>query len=130
MKFEFIPKVFISTPMNGKNRAEIEKEMDRLLAQAAKTVEEGEPHFEAVEVVPSLLPEEFVETHSPLNCLVVSLHCLAEAHIAIFGKGWKEARGCRIEHQCATDYEIPVVIEENDDGTFTVVRNILAKKGE
>ena len=126
MKFEFMPKVFISTPMNGKNRAEIGKEMDRLLAHAAKVVGESEPCFEGVEVIPSLLPEEFVETHSPFICLVVSLHCLAEAHIAIFGKGWKEARGCRIEHQCAVDYEIPVVIEENDDGTFTVVRNTFA----
>ena len=23
--------------------------------------------------------------------------------------GWQNARGCRIEHQCATDYGIPVM---------------------
>ena len=129
MKFEFMPKVFISTPMNGKNRAEIEKEMDRLLAQVEKTVKEINP-YSTIEVIPSLLPEEFVESHSPLDCLLVSLHCLAEAQVAIFGKGWREARGCNIEYQCAVEYGIPLVIVEDYYGTFTVVRNPYAEKGE
>ena len=34
---------------------------------------------------------------------------LAKADVAIFAPGWKDARGCRIEHQCAEDYGIPVM---------------------
>ena len=34
---------------------------------------------------------------------------LAKADVAIFAPGWKNARGCRIEHQCAEDYGIPVM---------------------
>ena len=34
---------------------------------------------------------------------------LAKADVAIFAPGWQNARGCRIEHQCAEDYGIPVM---------------------
>lgn len=33
----------------------------------------------------------------------------AKADVAVFAPGWQNARGCRIEHQCAEDYDIPMM---------------------
>lgn len=32
-----------------------------------------------------------------------------QADIAYFAEGWQDARGCRIEHTCAQEYDICVV---------------------
>ena len=43
---------------------------------------------------------------NPLWFLGKSLELLAGADIAYFAKGWQDARGCRIEHTCAVEYNI------------------------
>lgn len=63
-----------------------------------------------VELVPSFLDGEEYR-NSPLLCLAVSLRRMADADLVVFGRGWKEARGCRIEHICAEDYKIPFLEE-------------------
>lgn len=39
-----------------------------------------------------------------LWCLGRSLVMMSEADIVCFAKGWSEARGCKIEHECAVQY--------------------------
>jgi len=41
-----------------------------------------------------------------LHYLAKSLEYLAEADIAYFVPGWENARGCKLEHQCAVEYGI------------------------
>ena len=48
-----------------------------------------------------------------LEHLAKSLELLAGADVAYFCKGWEQARGCRIEHECARAYGI-MIIEEGD----------------
>jgi hypothetical protein len=38
-----------------------------------------------------------------------SISALSQADGAIFGKGWEDARGCRIEHLCCVEYGIEVI---------------------
>lgn len=45
----------------------------------------------------------------PLWFLGKSIEMLATADIAYFARGWKDARGCRIEHQCAEEYGIHTI---------------------
>ena len=45
----------------------------------------------------------------PLDYLAKSIEFLAKADVAVFAPDWKDARGCRIEHQCAVDYGIPIL---------------------
>ena len=40
-----------------------------------------------------------------------SLIYLADADAAIFGEGWENYRGCRIEHQVCADYGVPIINE-------------------
>ena len=53
--------------------------------------------------------DDFGPAAKPLDYLARSIEFLAKADVAIFAPGWKNARGCRIEHQCAEDYGIPVM---------------------
>ena len=45
----------------------------------------------------------------PLWFLGKSLELLATADVAAFARGWRDARGCRIENICAIEYGIDVV---------------------
>lgn len=46
---------------------------------------------------------------TPVVYLSKSVEKLAEADLAVFTPGWKEARGCKIEHQIASDYGIRIL---------------------
>jgi hypothetical protein len=41
-----------------------------------------------------------------------SIQKLSEVDVAIFGKGWQDARGCKIEHEIAIAYGIKVLYSE------------------
>lgn len=92
-------KLFISQPMRGKTDAVIKAERTRAIQKAEEIV--GEP----VEVIDSFFENAPVNA-KPLWFLGKSLELLADADLAYFASGWKDARGCRIEHTCALEYGI------------------------
>lgn len=98
-------RLFISQPMRGKSDEEIEREREDLIAIAkAVYAERGE-----VEVIDSFFKGGLdvpAGTKVPLYYLSKSLELLATADVAIFAKDWREARGCRIEHECADGYGV------------------------
>lgn len=96
-------KVFISQPMRDLSDKEILEER----------------HY-ALNVVRELYPDEEVEVLDsfylgapaeikPLWFLGRSIQVLSMADLAYFCKGWRDARGCRIEHDCAEKYDIPII---------------------
>lgn len=92
-------KLFISQPMRGKTDEEIKAERAKAIEAASELV--GEP----VEVIDSFF-EKAPADAKPLWFLGKSMELLAGADIAYFAKGWQDARGCRIEHTCAVEYNI------------------------
>lgn len=92
-------KLFISQPMRGKPEEEILKERDRAIREAEKTV------GESVEVIDSYFKNAPADAR-PLWFLGKSLELLSTADVAYFAPGWQDARGCRIEHECAVEYGI------------------------
>lgn len=97
-------KLFISQPMKGKTDEEILAVRDAAIKQAQQKI--GEP----VEVIDSFF-QNAPEDARPLWFLGKSLELLSTADIVYFAKGWEEFRGCRIEHQCAVEYEIAMLEE-------------------
>lgn len=97
-------KLFISQPMRGKTDNEIKAERTRAIQMAEKIV------GERVEVIDSFFEKAPVNA-KPLWFLGKALELLSDADVAYFASGWKEARGCRIEHTCAIEYAI-VCIED------------------
>ena len=95
-------KLFISQPMRGKTDEEI-------LAERKKAIESAERNLEEpVEVSDSFFQNAPADAR-PLWFLGKSLELLSTADIAYFAKGWEDARGCRIENQCAIEYGIEVI---------------------
>ena len=98
-------RLFISQPMRGKTDEEIEREREDLIAiEKAVYAERGE-----VEVIDSFFKGGLdvpAGAKAPLYYLSKSLELLATADVAIFAKDWREARGCRIEHECADGYGV------------------------
>ena len=95
-------KLFISQPMNGKTNEEILEVREKAIESAERNL--GEP----VEVIDSFFKDAPHEA-KPLWFLGKSLELLSTADVAYFAKGWENARGCRIENQCAIEYGITVI---------------------
>lgn len=92
-------KLFISQPMRGKTDEEIKTERVKAIEAASELM--GEP----MEVIDSFFEKAPVNA-KPLWFLGKSLELLADADVAYFAPGWKDARGCKIEHACAVEYNI------------------------
>ena len=97
-------KLFISQPMRGKSDEKIREERTKAIKCAEKLI--GEP----VEIIDSFFEKAPVGA-KPLWYLGESLKLLAEADVAYFADGWNEARGCKIEHTCAVEYNIDRIEE-------------------
>lgn len=98
-------KVFISQPMNGKTDKEIKEERLRIVSKISEIVTEP---FEIIDSFFETAPHDA----KPLWFLGKSLELLSSADLAYFSKGWENARGCRIEHDCAVAYLIETIITE------------------
>lgn len=98
-------KLFISQPMKGRTDEEILKERKRIISMVQASYGE-------VKVIDSFIKEEApTDVNASLWYLARSIELLSEADIAYFASGWKEARGCKIEHDCAKAYGIKTIEE-------------------
>ncbi|MCR5704438.1 MAG: DUF4406 domain-containing protein [Eubacterium sp.] len=99
-------KYFISQSMKDKTGQEIKEQREQIIA-AIKAEDKD-----------AVIIDSYFEDYDPKNgCiplkyLAKSLELLADADILYCAKGWENARGCKIEHDCAVAYGI-TVIEEN-----------------
>lgn len=101
-------RLFISQPMRGKSDEEIEREREKLV-EIAEAVYFGGG---GVEVIDSFFKGGLdvpAGAKAPLYYLSKSLELLATADVAIFAEDWQGARGCRIEHECAKQYRVPMI---------------------
>lgn len=95
-------KLFISQPMKGKTNEEILAERNRLIEKAEDAL------HEKFEVIDSFIKDAPYDAN-PLWFLGKSLELLSTADVAIFGKDWGSARGCKIENEACLEYGITVI---------------------
>lgn len=48
----------------------------------------------------------------------------AKADVAYFAKGWQDYRDCKIEHRCAVDYGIKIILSEFDPHKTTIGKRL------
>ena len=89
-------KVFISQPMKGRTDEEIMQERNRIMTKWTN---------KSVEFIDSFFREPGKNSTDSLG---KSISLMGEADLAVFAQGWQNARGCRIEHEVARDYGIPI----------------------
>lgn len=100
-------KLFISQPMRGLTDDEILKTREEIKVRAEKII--GEP----VELIDSFFtdyPGEVCKS-VPMWHLGKSIQFLSQADVAYFGGDWRNARGCKIEHEVADKYGIEIIEE-------------------
>lgn len=95
-------RVFISQPMRGKTSEEIEKRRNKIKEYVLTVF--GAEQVEFVESYFKNAPHDA----KPLWYLGEAIKLLSTANYAIFDEGWENARGCRIEHECALEYGLGV----------------------
>lgn len=107
-----VKKAMISQPMAGKTDEEIAAARDLAVAKLRQM---------GYEVVNTLFADEWYSDDAmeergvvqvPLCYLAKSLENMSLCHAAYFVKGWKDARGCKIEHEAATAYGLEVIYEQ------------------
>ena len=97
-------KLFISQPMRGLTDGQI-------LAVRAIAKQKAENKLgESVEVIDSFF-QSAPTTATPLWYLGESLKLMSTADVVYFVYGWEQARGCRIEHDCARAYDLDMIEE-------------------
>ncbi len=97
-------KVMISQPMNGRTEEQIKAERKRIV-----------DNFNSmhIEVINTLFTEE-----APENCNIAvyylgkSISAMKDIDAIYMCDNWREARGCRIEHQVAMEYKIKVLYSD------------------
>lgn len=94
-------KVFISQPMKGKSD-------EQILADRADAYALIRSVCPDAELIDTFIDENLSEKHGGLRYLSKSIDMLDEADAVWMLKGWEDARGCKIEHDCAIAYGIPV----------------------
>ena len=100
-------KLFISQPMRGLSDDEILKAREEIKGRAEQVI------GEKVELIDSFIEEYPGEINKsiPVWYLGKSIQFLSQADIAYFGGDWKNARGCKIEHEIADKYGIKIIEE-------------------
>ena len=105
-------KAMLSQPMAGKTDEEIKEARERAIQVLEK---------KGYEVVNTLFTDEWYSKEAmeqrgvvqiPLCFLAKSLENMSKCHAVYFCKGWRQARGCRIEHEAALAYGLEVIYEE------------------
>ena len=98
-------KVFISQPMRDKTDEQIETERKRAIEAVKKRFSDNE-----VEIIDSFFKDAPHEA-KPLWFLGKSFELLSTADVAYFVNGWRDYRGCKMEHMAASNYGINILAE-------------------
>lgn len=103
-------KAMISQPMGGKSGEEILLQRNR----AVETL-----NYLGYDVVDTWFNDDWEADHvddtvqnKPLFYLAKSLEEMSKVDLVYFCKGYEDARGCRIEHQAAMNYDLDIMYEE------------------
>lgn len=90
-------KIMISQPMRGKTNEEIRKEREKLIRQL-----ELNGH-EVVDTIINKEPPKNID--EAIYYLSKSIEFISRVDAVYFMKGWEKARGCKIEHEVAIEYD-------------------------
>ena len=104
-------KAMLSQPMNGFTEEQIIESRNRAVEYLTAN---------GYEVVNTLFTDEWYNKEAmkergvrqiPVCFLAKSLENMSLCDTVLFVKGWKDARGCKIEHEVAKQYGLEIIYE-------------------
>ena len=95
----------ISQPMQNKTNEQIRKEREETIKKFE------ELHINVIDSIieETANPKKYNEYHPALFYLAKSIDFMAQVDAVYFMDGWKDARGCRIEHKICEEYGIKIL---------------------
>lgn len=103
-------RVLISQPMTGRTLDEVKKERQDIESIMHELNDGLSTKGISVKVIDSFDEQAFIEGRNPLDCIGDCIKKMSEANIVVFAPGWDKSRGCRIEHQCAVEYQLATIM--------------------
>lgn len=100
-------KVMISQPMRGKTNEQIREERTKIV----KMLEEK--GFEVVDTIIAENPPKGID--ESIYYLSKSIEFISKVDFVYFMKGWKNARGCKIENLICVEYSKATMYEESEE---------------
>ena len=97
-------KVMISQPMNGKTEEQIREERKTIIEKF------NNMHIEVIDTIFTKEPPE--NCNKAVYYLGKSIEAMKDIDALYMCDGWREARGCRIEHQVAREYRIKILYKD------------------
>jgi hypothetical protein len=93
-------KLMISQPMQNKTKEEILKEREKAI-QFFKS--------KGYKVINTVFEIENTNKNVPLHYLSKAILKMSECDAVYFMEGWQNARGCKIEHTIAKEYNLTII---------------------
>lgn len=103
-------EVMISQPMNGKTDGEIQAVREDLTIKIQHYLKEKYPEEWSFNIIDSVIKNH--ESKYTLECFAESIMFLSQADYLVMANGWRESRGCRLEHEIASEYGVSLLYEE------------------
>ena len=97
-------KIMLSSPMKGKTQEEIEAEREETFDKIGYMV--------GVDYVVMDTVIKDAEKKSELECFSESIYLLSQSDVLCMGHDWKKARVCKLEHDIAKAYNVPIIYLE------------------
>lgn len=91
-------KIFISQPMRGKTEQQILDERMKAVTKVSELFNDKEV------IIAESYQKDLHKNANPLYCLSKSLELMSKCDLVVFVEGYQNARGCKIEHECAKEY--------------------------
>lgn len=99
--------IMISLPMQGKTEEQIDEEMADMMDLVWNIYPNACIRASVIEN-----PEEKTE----LECFSESIFHMSQSDMLAMGHGWENARGCKLEHEIARAYNMPIVYLDDTKG--------------
>ena len=99
--------VMISLPMQGKTEEQIDEEMADMMDLVWNIYPDA------------CIRDSIIENHeekTELECFSESIFHMSQSDMLAMGYGWENARGCKLEHEIAKAYNMPILYLDDIEG--------------
>lgn len=100
-------RVFISCPIRGKDSIDVINTRNEILNKVKKKLNTDDIYLIDSYFNDFDLPNSTID--KDIYCLGRSIIKMSEANFVVFSDGWEKARGCRVEHEIAVNYNLHIL---------------------
>ncbi len=105
-------KIMISQPMNGITKEQIIETRNKFLKFAEENKLKVVNTYFSDDYYSENIAKKHGIAHLPIFFLGKTIQKMSLCDMVYFAKGWENARGCKIEHEIASQYGLKIIYED------------------